>query len=61
MKLIIADTALGVAVTSLAIGLYLRAVRPVAPRRSAQRDGGGLSALLGVSATGAGVDVAGVF
>ena len=61
MKLIIADTALGVAVTSLAIGLYLRAVRPVAPRRSAQRAGAGLSALLGASATGAGVDVAGVF
>ena len=61
MKLIIADTALGVAVTSLAVGLYLRAVRPAAPRRSAQRAGGGLSALLGASATGAGVDVAGVF
>jgi len=61
MKLILADTALGVAVTSLAVGLYLRAVRPPAPRPAGQQASGGLSAALTATADGPRVGVAGVF
>ena len=63
MKLIVADTALGVAVTSLAVGLYLRAVRPVGSRRS--RTLGvpdrGLSAVVMPTGQGARIQLGAVF
>jgi hypothetical protein len=61
MKLFLADSALGVAVTSLAVGLYLRAVRPQAPRPPGKHASGDVSASLSATADGPRVGVAGVF